>query len=111
MGQARQARVGDAIRAAVAEYLILNLANTTPGFISVSKAKMSPDLKIANVYFTIYGTEQDVKSSFATLEEHMSRIRFHVGKEVPLKYVPELRFFVDDSLEYRDQINRVMKDL
>jgi len=111
MGLGRQQRVGEAIRAAVAEYLILNLANTTPGFISVSKAKMSPDLRLANVYFTIYGSEQDVNSSFGTLEGHHGRIRYHVGKEVPLKYVPELRFFMDDSLEYRDQINRVMKDI
>ncbi|MCF7807741.1 MAG: 30S ribosome-binding factor RbfA [Candidatus Marinimicrobia bacterium] len=111
MGVARQARVGEAIRAAVAEYLILNVANTTPGFISVSKAKMTPDLKIANVYFSIYGEPKDVESSFKTLETHHSRIRYHVGKEVRLKYVPELRFFIDDTLDYSDKINRVLKDL
>lgn len=111
MGQARQERVGEAIRAAVAEYLILNVANTTPGFISVSKAKMSPDLKIATVYFSIYGEPKDVESSFKTLETHHGRIRYHVGKEVRLKYVPELRFFLDDTLEYNDKMNRVMKDL
>lgn len=111
MGIARQKRVGEAVRAAVAEYLILNLANATPGFISVSKAKMAPDLKLATVYFTIYGNEEDVAFSFKTLESHNGRIRYHVGQEVPLKYVPELRFFIDDSLEYADKMNRVMKDL
>ncbi len=111
MGVARQKRVAEAIRAAVAEYLILNLANATPGFISVSKAKMSPDLKIANVYFSIYGSEEDVAYSFKTLEHHSSRIRYHVGQEVILKYVPELRFFLDDTLNYTDKMNRVLKDL
>ena len=111
MGVARQKRVAEAIRAAVADYLILNLANATPGFISVSKSKMSPDLKIANVYFSIYGSEEDVAYSFKTLEQHGSRIRYHVGKEVILKYVPELRFFIDDTLNYTDKMNRVMKDL
>ncbi len=111
MGLARQKRVAEAIRAAVAEYLILNLANATPGFITVSKAKMSPDLKIANVYFSIYGNELDVARTFKTLEQHSGSIRFHVGKEVILKYVPELRFFLDDTLNYADKMNRVMKDL
>ncbi len=111
MGKGRQERVAEAIRAAVAEYLILNLANATPGFISVSKAKMAPDLRLAYVYFSIYGNEEDVAFSFKTLENHKGRIRFHVGKEVPLKFVPELKFFIDDSLAYADNMNRVMKDL
>lgn len=111
MGIARQKRVAEAVRAAVAEFLILNLANSTPGFISVSGVKMAPDLKLATVYFSIYGNEKDVAFSFKILEKHNSRIRYHVGQEVPLKYVPELRFFVDDSLEYTDKMNRVMKDL
>jgi len=111
MGNARQERVAEVVKAAVADFLILNLANTTPGFISVTKVKMSPDLKIATVYFSIYGNEADIKSSFKTLEKHNGRVRYHVGQTVPLKYVPELRFFVDDSLQYSDKMNRVMKDL
>ncbi len=111
MGIARQKRVAEAVRAAVADYLILNLANATPGFVSVSRVRMAPDLRLASVYFTIYGNEADVAYSFKTLERHSSQIRYHVGQEVPLKYVPELRLFIDDSLEYTDKMNQVMKDL
>ncbi|MEA3286457.1 MAG: 30S ribosome-binding factor RbfA [Candidatus Marinimicrobia bacterium] len=111
MGIARQERVAEAVRAAVADFLIQNLANETPGFISVSKAKMAPDLKLAYVYFTIYGNEEDVAFSFKILEKHQGRIRYHVGREVPLKYVPELKFFIDDTLDYTDRMNRVMKDI
>ncbi len=111
MGNSRQERVAEAVRAAVADFLILNLANSTPGFISVSKVKMTPDLKLAYVYFTIYGNVKDIAFSFKTLENQSGRIRYHVGQEVPLKYVPNLKFFIDDSLEYTDKMNQVMKDL
>lgn len=111
MGIARQKRVAEAVKEAIAEYLILNLANATPGFISVTKVKMAPDLKLATVYFSIYGNEQDIAFSFKTLEKHSGRIRYHVGQEVQLKYVPELRFFIDDSLDYSQKMNEVMKDL
>ncbi len=111
MGNARQERVAEAVRAAVADFLIQNLANATPGFISVSKVKMAPDLKLAYVYFSIYGNQEDVAFSFKTLEKHQGRIRYHVGQEVPLKYVPQLKLFVDDSIEYAAKMNRMMKDI
>ncbi|MCF7824136.1 MAG: 30S ribosome-binding factor RbfA [Candidatus Marinimicrobia bacterium] len=111
MGIARQKRVAEAVKEAIAEYLILNLANSTPGFISVTRVKMAPDLKLATVYFSIYGNEQDIAFTFKTLERYNSRIRYHVGQEVPLKYVPELRFFIDDSLDYSYKMAEVMKDL
>jgi len=111
MGLARQQRVGEAVKEAVAEFLVFNLANATPGFISVTKAKMSPDLKIATIYFSIYGNDKDVEFTFKVLEKQMKRIRYHVGQEVPLKYVPELRFFLDDSQAYAAKINKVIKKL
>jgi ribosome-binding factor A len=111
MGIARKDRVAEAIKAAVAEFLILNLANSTPGFISVSKVRVTSDLKLAYVYFSIYGSEKDVAYSFKILEGLNGRVRFHVGNEVPLKFVPKLKFFIDDSLEYTDKMNRVMKDI
>jgi len=111
MGVGRQARVATAIKEAVAEFLILNLANATPGFITVSNAKVSPDLRVATVYFSIIGNEKDVEFTFKELERQKSRIRYHVGQEVPLKYVPEIRFFLDDSQEYVAKIKKVMKKL
>ncbi len=111
MGGSRQERVGEAIRAAVADYLIKNLANATPGFVTVTKTKMSPDLKLASVYCSILGAHDAVQASFETLLHHLGRIRYHVGQEVPLKYVPELRLFLDDTLEQADHVNNLMRDL
>ncbi len=111
MSGSRQDKVAEAVRAAAADYLIKNLANTTPGFITVAKVKMSPDLKLATVYFSIFGNEKAIKASFGKLQDHMGRIRYHIGQEVPLKYVPELRFFLDDTMAYAAKMNSLLKDI
>lgn len=111
MSGSRQKKVAEAIRAAAADYLTKNLANTTPGFITVSKVKMSPDLKLANVYFSIFGNDKAIEDSFKVVVKHMGRFRYHIGQEVIMKYVPELRFFLDDTMAYTAKINSMLKDL
>jgi len=110
-GGTRQEKVAEAIRAAAADYLIKNLANSTPGFITVSKVKMAPDLKLASIYCSIFGDKEAVEKSFRTLQDHLGRIRYHVGNEVRLKYVPELRLFLDDTLEQVVRVNSILSEL
>jgi len=111
MGGSRKERVAEAIRAAAADYLIKNLANSTPGFVTVSHVKMAPDLRLATIYCSIFGNEEAVSSSFKTLQNHLGRIRYHVGQEVPMKYVPEIRLFLDDTLNQADKVNGLLRDL
>lgn len=111
MGNSRREKVAKAIQAAVADFLSRSMTESTPGFVTVSHAKMSEDLKIASIYFSIIGDEEKIKGSLEVLENHKSRIRYRVGQEVPLKYVPELRFFYDDTMAYLDHMNRVIRKL
>ncbi|MCF7796479.1 MAG: 30S ribosome-binding factor RbfA [Lentisphaeria bacterium] len=111
MGSARKDKVAKAIQAAVADFLTRFMTETAPGFITVSQVKMSDDLKLASVYFSILGGDDKIDGSLAVLEHHKGRIRYHVGQEVPLKYVPELRFFHDDTMAYMDHMNRIIRKL
>jgi len=111
MGNSRKEKVSKAIQAAAAEFLARSMTESTPGFVTVSHVKMSEDLKIASIYFSIIGDEAKVKASLAILENHKSRFRFHIGQEVSMKYVPEMRFFIDDTMAYLDHMNRIIRKL
>jgi len=111
VSSSRRDKVAKAIQAAVADFLTRFMTKSTPGFVTVSHVKMSNDLKVASVYFSILGAEAAITSSLDVLEHHKGRIRFHIGKEVPLKYVPELRFFNDDTMAYMDHMNRILRKL
>lgn len=78
--------------------------------LSVTTVRVSPDLSYAKIYVSIFPSEQ-VEAVMKSLEEHTKTIRFILGKKVgkQMRIVPELRFFVDDSLDYIDKINDLLK--
>ncbi len=111
MAGIRPNKVGDAIKVAVADYLVRNLANLTPGFITTSKVEMAPDIKTAKIFFSIYGDENAVKSTMRIIISHRKKIRFHIGQNVPLKYVPEVLFILDETLLEAEKINKLLREI
>ena len=76
--------------------------------LSVTTVRVSPDLSYAKIYiFPSERTDAVMKS----LEEKNKNIRFILGKKIgkQMRIIPELRFFVDDSLDYIDKIDELLK--
>ena len=78
--------------------------------LSVTAVRVSPDLSYAKIYVSIFPSER-VEAVMKSLEEKNKSIRFILGKKVgkQMCIVPELRFFVDDSLDYIDKIDELLK--
>ena len=79
--------------------------------ISVSAVKVSPDLGIAKVYLSIFPSEKG-KELIETIEKNKRTIRYDLGQRVrlQLRKIPELSFYLDDSLDYIDKIDNLLKD-
>jgi ribosome-binding factor A len=69
------------------------------GFLTVTDVLMSPDLKVAKVYISVYGDSERKKKSFAMLEAHKPSIRSMLGHSVRLRYTPEIIFYLDETVE------------
>ena len=78
--------------------------------ISITKVRISPDLSFAKIYISIFPSS-DQSSILESIHEHSSRIRYEMGQKVgrQLRIVPEIAFFIDDSLDYIDNIDRLLK--
>ena len=78
--------------------------------VSVTVVRVSADLSVAKVYFSIFPTA-GTEAILASIEENSSRIRFMLGKRVgkQLRIIPELKFFIDDSLDYAEKIDNLLK--
>lgn len=78
--------------------------------LSVTTVRVSPDLSYAKVYVSIFPSDR-IEIVMQSLEEHNRNIRFILGKKVgkQMRIVPEIRFFVDDSLDYIDKIDELLK--
>ncbi len=78
--------------------------------VSVTRTKVSPDLSICTAYLSIFPSERG-EELLKNIEKNNSQIRFTLGQRVryQLRIIPELRFFIDDSLDYIDRIDELLK--
>jgi ribosome-binding factor A len=107
----RQKKVARLIQKEVADILLRKGNELAPGkIVSVTKVRVSPDLSFARVFLSIF-PPADQQKVFKSFQEHSSRIRFELGHKVrsQLRIVPDLAFFIDDSLDYIDKIDKLLK--
>ena len=107
----RQNKVARLIQRDLSEMFQQECKEYTEGaMLSVTAVRVSPDLSYAKIYVSIFPSER-VEAVMKSLEEKNKSIRFILGKKVgkQMRIVPELRFFVDDSLDYIDKIDELLK--
>lgn len=78
--------------------------------LSITTVRVSPDLSYAKIYVSIFPSDR-TENVIQSLENNNRNIRFILGRKVgkQMRIVPELRFFVDDSLDYIDKIDELLK--
>ena len=82
------------------------------GIVSVTKADVSPDLKNAKIYISVLGkSEEESREPFAAIRENAATIRYELAHIMRSRTVPELHFLWDDTMEYGDKIDRLIKEL
>jgi ribosome-binding factor A len=105
----RQERVGALIREEIGQLLQRGVKDPRIGFCSVMHVRMSPDLRYANVYVSVLGTDKEQRDTLVGLERSTGWIRREIGKRIRLRYTPQLRFFKDDTLEEVYSLEEVFK--
>ncbi len=77
--------------------------------VSVSVVRVSSDLSVAKAYLSIFPSEK-ADELLQNINEHASQIRFELGnlERHQLRIIPELKFFIDDSLDYLENIDRLL---
>ncbi len=78
--------------------------------VSVTRTKVSPDLSVCTAYLSIFPSERG-EELLQNIERNNQQLRYSLGQRVryQLRIVPELRFFIDDSLDYIDRIDELLK--
>jgi len=111
MESTRQKKVSRLVQKEMADIFLRKGGELAHGkMVSVTKVRVSPDLSFAKIYISIYPSEGQEKV-LKGIQEHSPKIRFDMGHKVgrQLRIVPEIAFFIDDSLDYIDKIDRLLK--
>ena len=110
METTRQNKIARLLQKELSDIFLLQ-AKSMPGIlISVSAVRISPDLSVARAYLSIFPSEK-AEEMIKNIKENMKSIRYELGTRVrhQLRIIPELKFFVDDSLDYLEKIDELLK--
>ena len=107
----RPERIGEEIREELSVILLREVKDPGIGFITLTRVKVSPDLQVARVYYTLIGDEKARKETKRALERAIPFLRRHIASRVRLRRVPELAFQFDESVEKQDRIEKILLDL
>ena len=111
MESTRQKKVSRLIQKEMAEMFIRKTNEIAPGkLVSVTVVRMSPDLSFAKVFLSIFPSAGKAEV-LSTVKDLAPKLRFELGQKVrtQLRIVPEIAFFLDDSLDYIDNIDKLLK--
>ena len=109
----RQLRVGELVKQNLGELLIRNEAkipSINTKLITVTEVRMTPDLKTARVYVIPLGGEE-TKETVKILTEYAHLVRKALSKRLDIKFLPKLTFVEDNSFEYAEKIERIIKEI
>lgn len=109
----RTEKVGNLIRHELGNLLTKDFSDLSPNMITVTQVRMSDDLSVAKVYISVWGRIEDVDQTFARLDEHKKSIRHGLSKSIRNQFrtMPELIFYRDDSMDYSEKIENLLKKI
>ncbi len=105
----RQERLNEQVKREVSEILRTEVRDPRVGLVTVTEARVAPDLSFARVYVRpLDGAEEEL---FAGLEKATPYIRRELGKRLSVRHVPELRFEPDRALEHALHIEKLLSEV
>jgi ribosome-binding factor A len=107
----RSQRVAELLRHELGQIITQELKDPLLGIATVTAIKLTDDLKSAKVYVSILGTNEIRERSLHVLERATSWIRTELRHRLDLKFIPELRFFYDETLDYAENIESLLKKI
>ena len=111
----RQGKVSSEIKKVVSEFLMRNPSvHSNDGnavLVSVTDVEISPCLKYAKIFVSHFGGDLSDEDILTALSEISPKVRYQVGKEVKLRFVPEINFFIDDTYEKAQKIDQILESV
>jgi len=107
----RSEKVAEAVHELVSELLVKGLKDPRIGFVTITGVKVTDDMHLATIYFTVIGSDEEKKATEQGLNSARGFIRKEMGKSFRMRYVPDIVFKYDASVEYGSRIESILKEI
>ena len=91
--------------------LTRNIKDRRIGFVTVMGVDLSPDLRHAKVFVSAMGTDRQKKESMEALNHASGWIRHELGQRIRMKFLPEIVFRFDTSMDHGERIDQLLEDI
>ncbi|MDO4190800.1 MAG: 30S ribosome-binding factor RbfA [Bacteroidales bacterium] len=110
MQSTRQEKISRLIQKELGDIFLIYSRENAGALVSVTQVRVTSDLSIARIYLSLFPHEK-VEDLFNQIKEDTKKIRFELGNRTrhQLRVIPELQFYIDDSLDYLENIDRLLK--
>ena len=111
METTRQNKIARLLQKELSDIFLFQTKSMHGILISVSAVRISPHMSVARAYLSVFPSERS-EEIIKNVNANMKSIRFELGTRVrhQLRIIPELKFFVDDSLDYLERIDELLKE-
>ena len=106
---ARGERISTKIQQAITELLSRKMQDPRIEMATVSSVKLSPDLRVADVYITVFGDEKRAREALDGFRKSKGYIKKAIAPKLGLKYMPDLRFKYDDTFDKAARMDALIK--
>ena len=107
----RSRRVSELLREEISRIVTQELQDPLIGIVTVTRVKLTNDLKLARIYVSILGDEKNRQDGLRGLERATKFIRSELGSRTKLRYVPQLEFYYDETIDYAQHIESLLKKI
>jgi ribosome-binding factor A len=107
----RPGRLASQVQEEISDIIQRKIKDPRLGFVTVTRVKLTADLRHASVHVSVLGVEEEQEKSLACLESASNFIRSELGKRLRVKHIPDLRFFFDDSAVKGARIEKILRHL
>ncbi|MBP5569786.1 MAG: 30S ribosome-binding factor RbfA [Prevotella sp.] len=110
MQETRQAKISRLLQKELAQIFQSQTRMMHGVMVSVTRVKISPDLSVCTAYLSVFPSEK-AEEILNNVNANVKTIRYDLGQRIhnQVRIIPELRFFIDDSLDYIDRIDELLK--
>ena len=107
----RVKKYADSVKRAISEIIEFRVKDPHKGFVTVTRVKVSPDLKIASIYYAVLGDHTQREETRLVFSRSGSFIRNELKPYIRSRWLPELRFFYDESFEQAGKIEQLLRKI
>ncbi len=107
----RSNQVAEELRKIVSMILIEDISDPRMGFVTITRIELTDDLRYAQIFYSVLGSDTEKRATQEALEENMGFIKRLAIERINMKYATEIKFELDSSIEHSLRVDEILKKI